>query len=178
MLRISKGEIAAFSRLYDLFAKPLSALVYRILRDMDEVEEVVQDVFVVIWNQASKYDPILSRPFSWIVVIAKRMCWNKLRARGRHNRKLQALESEGSGPVIPASEKLPSELTEIIEVSEDVQRRLELFPETQEKVIQMALYDGFTQEEIADVMDLPLGTVKTWIRRGVLKIRKELESEI
>ncbi len=177
LLRIAKGETAALSKLYELLSKPVAGLAYRILGNKEEVEEVLQDVFVAIWKHAKNYDPGVSRPFSWIVVITRRLCWNRLRSRGRHNRKIVALEVEGVGPVIPEADKLPSENTESHELSDLVKEQLEAFPEKQEKVIHMALFDGFTHEEIAGVMDLPLGTVKTWIRRGLLKIRKEMETE-
>lgn len=177
LLRVGKGETRAFNVLYDLFSKPLAALAYRILGNAEEVDEVVQDTFLAVWKHAVDYDPALSRPFSWMIVITRRLCWNRLRSKGRHDRKLSALEMEGMGPVIPESERLPSVMAEQHEFSEKLQDRLMDFPEKQERVIHMALFDGFTHEEIAGVMDLPLGTVKTWIRRGLLRIRDELEAQ-
>jgi len=176
--KVGLGDAHALSELYELLSKPVAALAYRIVGQKEEVEEVLQDVFVAIWNHASSYDPELSRPFSWIVVITRRLCWNRLRSRGRHQRKLDALESQGAGPVIPEAATDPSDQVEFIEMSEQLKSRLEGFPETQEKVIEMALYDGLTHEQIAEEMNLPLGTVKTWIRRGLSKVKKEMETNL
>ncbi len=177
LVRIGKGEESALSQLYDLLAAPLASLAYRILGNREEVQEVLQDVFVAIWNHAGNYDPKLSRPFSWMIVITRRLCWNRLRSRGRHQRKLKALEESGRGPVIPLSEKVPSEQVEGTELSESVQHRMKSLPEAQERVLHMSLFDGFTHEEIAGILDLPLGTVKTWIRRGLMKVKEQLEVE-
>lgn len=175
--RVGRGEPSALAELYELLAAPLGALAYRILGNPDEVEEVLQDVFVAIWNHAAHYDPMLSRPFSWMIVITRRLCWNRLRARGRHERKLKALEESGRGPVIPLQERAPSEQVEGLEWVELAKDRMHQLPERQERVLQMSLFDGLTHEEIASALDLPLGTVKTWIRRGLIKMKEQLEVE-
>jgi RNA polymerase sigma-70 factor, ECF subfamily len=175
LLRIGRGEKAAFERLYDLFEKPLYSLAYRILGNREEVEEVIQDVFIIVWKRAADYDPRLSRPFSWIIVITRRLCWNKLRSKGRHSRKINALIGEGQADVHPKYEALPSETTEKSEISEQIKDEIGEFPDLQRRCLELALYDGFTHEEIASMVDLPLGTVKTWIRRGVLKLKSKLK---
>ena len=175
---IAQGDAQAFAELYALLSKPIAALAYRILGSQEEVEEVLQDAFLAIWNHAASYDPELSRPFSWMVMITRRLCWNRLRSKGRHLRKLEALEVEQSGPVIPEPEELPSKAIERSDLSQKVKSRLAQFPERHEEVIEMALYDGMTHEEISQVMDLPLGTVKTWIRRGLSKVKSELEANL
>ena len=175
LLRVGRGEKAAFMLLYDLFEKPLFALAYRILGDQGEAEEVIQDAFVTVWRRASDYDPAISRPFSWLIVITRRLCWNKLRSKGRYIRKLTALSGEEQADVNPKNEVIPSETTEKTEVSEQIKEEIAEFPELQQRCLELALYDGFTHDEIASMVDQPLGTVKTWIRRGILKLKSKLE---
>lgn len=177
LLRVGRGESVAFGQLYDLLSKPLYALAYRILNNKEEVEEVIQDVFVVIWNRAADYDARLSRPFSWMIVITRRLCWNKLRSKGRQLRKISALESERHADVNPKAEKEPGEHMEKLELSAHMRERISAFPELQRKCLESAIYDGFTHEEISVMLDIPLGTVKTWIRRGILRLKSELGVE-
>ena len=178
LLRIGRGEKSAFERLYDLFEKPLYALAYRILGDQEEVEEVLQDAFLIVWRRAADYDPTISRPFSWLIVITRRLCWNKLRSKGRHARKLTALTEENQADVNPKDTPLPNETTEREELSEQVKDEIGMLPELQQRCLELALYDGFTHEQIASMVDQPLGTVKTWIRRGVLKLKSNLKAKL
>lgn len=177
ILRVGRGERVAFGQLYDLLSKPLYALAYRILNNKEEVEEVIQDVFVVIWNRAADYDAKLSRPFSWMIVITRRLCWNKLRSKGRQLRKISALENENYADVNPTAEKLPGEQVEKLELSDQMREHISEFPELQRKCLKLAIYDGFTHDEISGMLDIPLGTVKTWIRRGILRLKSELGVE-
>jgi RNA polymerase sigma-70 factor, ECF subfamily len=176
LLRIGRGETAALARLYDLLAPPLASLAQRILGSPDDVEEVLQDVFLAIWKHAATYDPMRSRPFSWMVLITRRLCWNRLRAKGRHQRKLDALHLEPEAAVLPRSSARPDVSVEREELAAKIEEKVQELPEKQEKVLQMALYDGFSHEEIAGILGIPLGTVKTWIRRGTMRIKEALET--
>ena len=176
LLRIARGEADALARMYDLFAAPLASLAQRILGSSEDVEEVLQDAFLAIWKHAGSYDPTRSRPFSWMVLITRRLCWNRLRAKSRHQRKLDALQLEPDAAVLPQQVGGPDHLAERHELAAKIESKVQEFPERQEQVLQMALYDGFSHEEIAGILELPLGTVKTWIRRGTLRIKEALEA--
>ena len=178
LLRIARGEKSAFERLYDLFEKPLYALAYRILGDQEEAEEVIQDTFIIVWRRAGDYDPALSRPFSWLIVITRRLCWNKLRSKGRYTRKLTALADATQVDVNPKNEAMPRETAEREELSEQIKDEIAGLPELQQRCLELALYDGFTHEQIASMVDQPLGTVKTWIRRGILKLKSNLRARL
>ncbi len=172
--RVAQGDKQAFERLYDLFTNPLFAMAFRILNNREEAEEVIQDAFISIWKRAHTYDSELSRPFSWMILITRRLCWNKLRSRGRHQRKIAALGDTVGADVNPHPDPKPELSAEANETRENVERELKDFPELQQKCLEMAIFDGLTQAEIADQLGLPLGSVKTWIRRGMIKIKTKL----
>jgi len=176
--KVAEGDLSAFEQLYDLFSRPLFAMALRILNSREEAEEVVQDAFLAIWHKADTYNPELSRPFSWMILISRRLSWNKLRSRGRHQRKLSALGDAGEVDVNPHAVQNPENYAEVNEIRDQVEEELKDFPELQQRCLEMTLFDGLTQQEIADELKIPLGSVKTWIRRGMLKIKNRLGEEI
>lgn len=172
---ISRGDEAAFEEFYRIFSQPVYNLAYKITGDSNEAEEILQDAFVSVWKSAKRYDPRLSKPFSWLIVITRRLCWNRLRGKGRHTRKIDALKEAIHADVNPKPSKLPDQATEGLEMKEKVEARIEHLPKAQRACMEMALFSGLTHQEIASELQLPLGTVKTWLRRGLLKIKSEIE---
>lgn len=167
MVRIGSGDREALRQLYDQYRHPLFAIAVRMTGDFGAAEELLQDCFVKIWRSAGSYDPSRARAFTWMVTILRRGCIDYLRRR-----RLPAAEAdaaEGStGDVVRAAAAQH-------EKTEQVAHALENLAEGPRAALELALFGGFTYDEIARRLGRPLGTVKAWIRRGLVTVRSELQ---
>jgi RNA polymerase sigma-70 factor, ECF subfamily len=171
--RCAAADSNALQRLYELVSPMLFACVTRILRRRALAEEALQDVFISIWQQAAQFTAVRGRPMAWMMSIARYRAIDLLR-RERFAPTLVALPPERRTiDVEPESESssaawLPS--------AESMQRCLALLSDKQTHCLELAFVDGNSHEDIARLMDSPLGTVKSWIRRGLRSLRQCLES--
>jgi RNA polymerase sigma-70 factor (ECF subfamily) len=167
MERIVAREANAISELYDRYNRLIYGLLFRILRDRNEADEVLQDVFLAVWNRADTYNATLGSPAAWLVRIARNRAIDRLRANAR----------------VPVSESVPLDLQAsenpeigalLSEQQRAVARALDAIPLDQRTLIEEAYYLGLTQSELAERHHLPLGTVKARIRNGLLALREQL----
>lgn len=165
----------ALAALYDRHAPTLLALARRILGGSPDAEDVVQEVFVHVWNQAARYDASRSSFSTWLVLITRSRAIDRLR-----NRKVVERTHEASYAAAPAEHASPEGAEAVLmrERRERVRREMENLPPEQRQVIEMAFYQGLTQSEIAAQADLPLGTVKTRTLLAMKKLRGALRAEI
>jgi RNA polymerase sigma-70 factor (ECF subfamily) len=168
LARIGAGDTQALADFYDLTANPLFSLAVRILGDRNEAEEVIQDVFVQIWNKASAFDPLLGSAFQWAMGIARHRSIDRLRARQRRTRLIEEVANEASDGVTSKHANLEEP------DAAEVKSALSQLPSEQRRVLEMAFFSGLTHPEIAEALREPLGTVKARIRRGLLKLRDTL----
>jgi RNA polymerase sigma factor (sigma-70 family) len=177
---IGERQPEALDQLYDRFAPTLLALINRILRGSADAEDVLQEVFVQVWNRGGLYDPARSSVGTWLVLIARSRAIDRLRSRKVVERVHDATaQSQGSlAGVGPYTSSEAVENVLIQERRERVRRELEELPEEQRQVLEMAFYQGLTQSEIASTTGLPLGTVKTRTLLAMRKLRNGLRAEI
>ncbi len=171
--RIAQREHAALGEFYDRVAGILFANAVHILRDHREAEEVVQDVFLQIWNKAATFDPAAGTALNWTLGITRNRCIDYLRARQRRTRLLDEAGVEASNH--PASAAMPAAHMLGQEELAAVRSAVESLPADQNQAIAMAFFGGMTHQEIADALHEPLGTIKARIRRGMLKLRDSLQ---
>ena len=172
LTQTGQGDRAAFRRVYDATSAKLFGVCIRILHDRQLAEDVLQDAYVSVWNRASSFDPTRASPITWLATIARNRSIDRLRsgARSRNDRPLEAAaDAADAAP-------LASDLVE----SGDEARRLngclgELEDRTR-NAIRTAFFEGVTYEALAEREGAPLGTVKSWIRRGLLRLRACLEA--
>ncbi|HKH46706.1 MAG TPA: sigma-70 family RNA polymerase sigma factor [Thermoanaerobaculia bacterium] len=166
----------ALTALYDRHAPHLLALARRILGTAGEAEDVVQEVFVHVWNSSSRYDPSRSSVSTWLVLITRSRAIDRLRHRQVVDRSHEAAHRD----VPPEEHASPDGVEAVLtrERRERVRRELENLPPEQRQVLEMAFYDGLSQTEIAERADLPLGTVKTRTLLAMKKLRSALRTEI
>ena len=166
--RVVARDADAVSDLYDRYSRLLYGLILRIVRDHSEAEEILQEVFVLVWNRGATYNALLGSPAAWLVGIARNRAIDRLRANSARGRVIESarLDTEPS-----ASPEMDASLAE---QQRTVRRALDAIPREQRDLIEDAYFLGFTHSELAERHRLPLGTVKTRIRTGLLALRERL----
>ena len=165
--RIVARDERAVAELYDRHSRLLFGLVLRILRDRSEAEEVLQEVFVLVWTRAETYNVSLGSPAAWLVRIARNRAIDRLRSNAV---RLRAVEEAPA----PQPEASPESNVTLGERQRAVIAALEALPPEQRLLIEQAYYLGLTQSELSERFNLPLGTVKTRIRTGMQTLRQRL----
>jgi len=169
---IANRDCDALAQFYDQTAVPFFSVAVRILADTAEAEEVIQDVFVQIWEKAASFDPMLGSAFHWSLSILRHRSIDRLRSRQRRARLHDELEKAQD----PALENSQEQTTLDSEDTAAIRSALKELPSEQREAIEMAFFGGKTHLEIAESLNEPLGTIKARIRRGMLKLRNSLQA--
>jgi RNA polymerase sigma-70 factor, ECF subfamily len=171
--RAAAGDAAALAALYDAHARGVYSLALRILGDEADAEDVVQEVFAQAWRQAARYDPRRGAVAAWLLNIARTRAIDRLRARRARPDAAAAsadsVEWDLSAPFIDPGDTLSAKRD-----AAQVRAALQHLPMLQRLAIELAYFEGLTQHEIAERLEQPLGTIKTRIRLGLLKLRDAL----
>jgi RNA polymerase sigma-70 factor, ECF subfamily len=175
--RTARGDHEAFSELYDRFSRPLYALALRILGDAREAEDIVQDVFLALWEKSSAFSAERGTAFSWAATLARNRAIDRVRMRRRRGELLdQSLPSDLGYDEAGGTADSTASLT-FKEKARGVRTALAALPAEQQKAVELAFFSGLTQQQIAEQLREPLSTVKARIRRGLLKLRDALHSQ-
>ena len=173
LARIAQRDRQAFSQLYDRYAGILYSTIFRVLNNPEDSREVLQDVFLQIWDRAGSYDPALGKPFTWAMTLTRNKAIDRLRALKRRYSFIEELTLEME------AESRPRTGTALELFSNDqsalVRAAVATLPLEQRQAIEMAFLGGLSQQEIADSLQQPLGTIKARIRRGMLRLREALK---
>src|SRR5207248_8546758 len=166
---IARGDESALAEVYDRYRLILFGLVMRILHDRAEAEDVLQEAFLQVWRRAGDFDEARGRAFTWLVTISRSRALDRLRAAGSRARLAEEAAQEPADEVGDAAlDALNSEKSTI------VRNALAQLTDEQRKVLLLAYFEGLTQTEIAERLGDPLGTVKTRMRSGLIKLRELL----
>ena len=171
MARLAVGERAALRELYDATAAKLFGVIVRILSDRGEAEDVLQDVYLTVWRRASAFDPARASASAWLTAVARNRAIDRLRVRS-------PLKGAADADGLEIADDAAGAEAELIRSDEG--RRLHAclggLREEERSMIVTAFLGGLTYEALARRSGKPLGTVKSWVRRGLLKLRECLES--
>lgn len=172
MARLAAGDAQALEQIYEMTRLKLYGICFRILGDQKEAEDALQDVYVNLWQRADRYDPERASPISWLATFARNRAIDRLRTgkvRGG------SVPVEEAAP-LPDSAPLADQIMIDGERAARVHTCLEQLEETARENIRAAFFDGKTYAQLAESAGVPLGTMKSWIRRGMMKLRVCLEA--
>lgn len=173
--RMAGGDSSALADLYDRHARAIYSLALRILADAAEAEDVVQDVFTQAWRQATRYDAARAPVAGWLMIMTRARSLDRLR---RRRARISTTEMDPAMPH-PRDPEIDQETLAITgEQAERLRGALDVLPDVQRRAIELAYYEGLTQSDIATRLQQPLGTVKTRIRTGLLKLREVLGGRV
>ncbi len=168
--RVAAGDTAAVSECLDRYGDLVWSLARRYLRNAADAEDAVQDIFIDIWGSSARYDRNIASEVAFISTIARRRLIDKIRSAGRRPL-MDSLDDDEGAPIDPGVAATVEDDTEV----SIVERVLAKMDPEHQKVLSMSLYEGYSHSEIAGLLSLPLGTVKTRVRRGLIHIREQLK---
>jgi len=171
---IAAGNQEALARLYDQTNRLVFGLTLRVLNDRGAAEEVTLDIYLQVWRQAHIFDERRGKPLTWLLTIARNKAIDRLRSATWKRHEQASLEE--AAPVAVAAES-PEETAAGAETRRQARAALAQLKPEQRELIEIAYFGGLTQQEIADKLGLPLGTVKTRMRTGMLRMREMLSGE-
>ncbi len=168
--RVAQGDQAAFAELYDMMSPRVFGLILRVLVDRSQSEEVLQEVFLEVWQSAAKFAPNKGQGRSWLLTIAHRRAVDRVRSS-------QASADRDVRAGFRDIEVPRDDVAESVELRVEGQRlvtALSALPEAQREALTLAYYGGYSQSEIAAMTGTPLGTIKTRMRDGLTRLRNEM----
>ena len=168
--RIGQGDRRSFEQFYERFSRVLFSVAYRLLRNEQAAEDVLQEVFVQIWVKAPSYDPARGKPLTWAMTLARHRSIDFIRSTQRRGQLQDDVEHEA----VAAAKFDDRDSFLAVAAGEQqaaVRAALAKLPQDQREAIELAFFGSLTQTEIAERLNQPLGTVKARIRRGLIKLR-------
>lgn len=164
---VARGNQDAFSELYDRVSSQVFGVVRRVLRDPAQSEEVTQEVLVEVWRSASRFDPERGSATTWMLTIAHRRAVDRVRAS---QAAMDRDERAGRSAHRPAFDEVVEQVETRLE-HEQVRQALSVLTDLQREAVTLAYYGGYSYREVSELLDVPLGTVKTRLRDGLIRLR-------
>ena len=175
--RVAQGDRRGFEELYDRFSGVLFSTASRVLNNQEAAEDVLQDVFVQIWEKAPLYDPARGKPLTWAITLTRNKAIDRLRATVRRNRLSEDMQRE-SQTQNQFDDRSSFDAASTGDTNKLVREAIQKLSKDQREAIELAFFSSLTQPEIAERLDEPLGTVKARIRRGMMRLRDLLRPQL
>ncbi len=178
MRRIKAKDADALAQLYDSYNRLLFGMILSIVKTRTEAEDVLQEVFIKIWQKADSFKEDRGNVFSWMVTLTRNRAIDRIRSKGYKTQQKASANIDEPSLKLKGNNYDPLETTIFSDRAKLVKNALKEIPENQSRVLKIAYYRGMTQSEISDDLDIPLGTVKTRMRQGMIKLKGILEAQI
>jgi RNA polymerase sigma-70 factor, ECF subfamily len=181
MLGIQKGDADALSQLYDRYNGIVKALILRIIHNDTEADDLLQEVFMEIWNQAKNFSADKGKPLGWMVTLTRRRAIDALRKKQAYARAEERFQAEPEQQPLAWVQNVTEDEIHAGDTRVLMAKVINSLPVAQQQVIELAFFQGMSQREIAAHTNIPLGTVKTRLELGLKKIYdglKELKDEL
>ncbi|AVX02831.1 sigma-70 family RNA polymerase sigma factor [Maritalea myrionectae] len=169
--RTALGDKSAFSELYSLMAPKLFGVCFRILREKQEAEDVLQDAFVKIWQKSDQYAMGRATPVAWLSTIVRNQAIDRVRSRGKPTEQIDDHFD------LPDAEPSPEQQTISGQVAKQIDLCLEQLKQDHAQCVRRTYLSGWSYQQAADELKVPINTVKTWIRRSLLSLKECLGNE-
>jgi RNA polymerase sigma-70 factor (ECF subfamily) len=165
---VAKGDQTAFAALYDRVGAQVYGLVRRVLRDPSQSEEITQEVLLEVWRTASRFDHGRGSANGWIMTMAHRRAVDRVRSEQASRNRDERVATRDAGA---AAYDVVAEDVEIRLEQQQVRQALDHLTDLQREAVELAYYQGYTYREVAELLDAPVGTVKTRLRDGLIRLR-------
>ena len=170
LARSARGDSQAFAQLYDATAARSYGLALRVVRDPSQAEEVVQEVYLDAWRQSARYDAGRGSVMSWLLTIVHRRAVDRVRSAEAANRRDATYHQQNN----PVAHDTTAEAAEASLEAHRVRTAMQELTAIQREALELAYFGGYTHTEVATMLDLPVGTAKTRIRDGLIRMRDAL----
>ncbi len=172
---VAAGDKEALRQLYTRHSAVLFALALKILTDRTEAEDVLQEAFIQIWKTAGSFDEGRGKPLGWLIMLTRSRAIDRLRSRKTRTRVTDTLAKDASQT---GQSTTPADDAQALEAQRTIREALKSLPSDQRVPIELAYFGGLTQFEIAQQLSQPLGTVKTRMRNGMIRLREQLGASV
>ena len=162
---VAKGDVAAFERLYEATRAKLYGVLLRILGRPELAEEVMQETYLKVWKMADRFDPTVASPITWMVAMARNRAIDIVRKKGE-----VSIEEEPEALGVAAESPAPLARREMTEELKRLLSCLGKLDAEKQRIVLLAYYSGWSRDQLAKKLDIPLNTIKTWLRRSLLEI--------
>lgn len=170
--RVAQGNRSALAAVYDLTSAKTFGVCLRIARDRDAAEDILQLVYLKVWKRAGRFDRDRASPITWLCAIARNTAIDWVRKHGAPRLIVSENPEQGRLDVATSMEAMTTAMNRA-----EVFDCLEALPVNQQRAIRLAFYEGSSHSELAEIMQVPLGTTKSWIRRGLMQLRGCLQDD-
>lgn len=175
--RIAQQDEKAFEALYDQYAKLVYSLILSVVKKQSDAEDILQEVFLQVWAKASTFDAAKGNVYGWLITLARNRAIDRIRSKV-FQKQHQEISVDEPGTIPHTTESNPLDALVVEERAQLVKNALQQIPAEQREVIEIAYFSGYSQSEIANKLNLPLGTVKTRMRQGMKKLHIFLKERL
>jgi len=175
MLRIAGGDQRALDLLYQKYASVLFGSIISIIKKREEAEDLLQEIFIHVWDKAKKFDASKGNVYTWMTTLTRNKAIDVLRSKGYRNNYADTTTNDDFSYFLDDDGQTPLDVAIMGERAVSVRQAMATLPSEQAEVLRISYFDGLSQTEIADQLDLPLGTVKTRMRQGMIKLQTALQ---
>jgi len=176
--KISNRDASALSELYDIHSKYLYTITYYILRDEAEAEDLLQEIFIQIWEKIDSYDETLGNPLAWLTRVTRNKSIDRIRSKSFKNRSSETDIERFFDLSEDSKSSNPENVSTMNQEKIEITNALKLLNDNQRDLIEFAYFRGYSQSELAEYFNIPLGTVKTRMRAAMMTLREKLQKLI